>query len=166
MTISQLSIPDLPLFHPVFSKVIAEEFPGYSKKVIEYLVLNMYSIPNYHYWIENKLKTVFIAKDKETIAGFAVVDKPYGGVSFLRWLGILKHYQNKGYGSELVAHWLQTAADQGCHKAEVTAQPEAKGFYEKMGLKLEGLRNKTYFGIDQYLFGKVLGNPNDTIMIK
>jgi GNAT superfamily N-acetyltransferase len=79
-----------------------------------------------------------------------------GGVSLLRWLGVKRTHQKKGLGRQLITAWLKLATDQGCHKAEVAAQPEAKEFYAKVGLNLEGHRIKSYFGIDQYIFGKVL----------
>jgi GNAT superfamily N-acetyltransferase len=102
------------------------------------------------------MKFIFVPKVDNQIVGFAVVDEPYGGVSLLRWLGVRKEFQKHGIGSALIHNWIDLARQQHCHKAEVAAQPEAKEFYAKMGLELEGHRKKSYFGIDQYIFGKVL----------
>ncbi len=83
-----------------------------------------------------------------------------------RWLGVKKEYQKQGIGHQLIEAWIGLAKKQGCHKIEVASQPEAKGFYEKAGLTLEGKRISSYFGIDQYLFGKVIGQQNDSAMTK
>lgn len=165
ITIETLSSLEVSVFYPVFEEIIKQEFPGYTTPVIDYLLHEMYTQPNIIYWTENHLKTVYLAKTiKGQIVGFAMVDKPYGGVSLLRWLGVVNSYQKNGIGTKLLQHWINNAQNQNCHKAEVAAQEKAKGFYEKAGLVFEGKRQASYFGIDQYMFGKVMGKPNDTTM--
>lgn len=150
----------------VFKDVLTTEFPEYSANVIKYLLEKMYNQVNFNYWLANNLKIVLIAKTNNNIVGFAVIDEPYGGVSFCRWLGIKKEDQKQGIGKILIKKWLELAKTQGCHKVEIASQPEAKGFYEKIGLKLEGIRKLSYFGIDQFIYGKVIGEPDDKIMTK
>ena len=69
-------------------------------------------------------------------------------------------------GKKLVKEWMTYARELGCHKVEVASRSAAKNFYKKCGLALEGKRNLSYFGIDQYLFGKIINRPNDQIMIE
>jgi len=158
--ITPLTYAELPSFFPVFSSVLSNEFPSYSKKTVRYLLEEMYTPTNFTYWLKNRLKTIFVAKNEaQTIIGFAVIDEPYGGVSLCRWLGVVKEYQKMGVGSALVEMWIEQAIKTRCHKVELAAQPTAREFYEKAGLTLEGLRKKSYFGIDQYVFGKVVADP-------
>ena len=152
------------MFWPVFSEVINTQFPGYSKTVVKYLLERIYNQYAFDYWLKIGEKTVLVAKQAGKIIGFAVLDRPYGGVSFCRWLGVLADYQRKGIGVELIKRWLSLAKKEGCHKIEVASQPQAKDFYLKAGLTLEGKRALSYFGIDQYIFGKVIGTPQDEVM--
>ena len=142
-TVSKLTQNDITDFYDIFSQVIRSEFPGYTPKVVEYLLNKIYSRYAYEYWIRNNLKTVLIAKVNNEIVGFADIDNPYGGVSLLRWLGVKKKYQRAGIGSSLIKAWEDLARTQHAHKMELAAQPEAKAFYEKMGLKQEGMREKS-----------------------
>lgn len=165
-TIEVLTVSGLDQFLNLFASVLRTEFPGYTPKVVKFFLEKIYTKNAFYYWLTNTLKTVFVAKSQEELVGFAVIDEPYGGVSFCRWLGILAHYQKKGIGTKLVNEWFKLADTQKCHKVEVAGQLVAKAFYEKMKLDLEGARKSSYFGIDQYLFGKVLRNPIEEVMIK
>lgn len=153
-------------FWLVFAELLRTKFPGYSEKIIRYFLEKIYTQSSYVYWLENNMKTVLVAKDNEIIVGFAVIDEPYGGVSFCRWLGVKQEYQKKGIGTMLINAWIDLAKSQHCHKVEIASQPEAKDFYEKVGLNQEGERKLSYFGITQYVFGKVIGKPDEEEMTK
>lgn len=153
-------------FFPVFSYILEQEFPIYEKNTVRYFLNKVYPKINFVYWIDNGLKTVLIAQSQSQIIGFAVIDEPYGGVSLCRWLGVLSNYQKKGIGTALVKAWITLAINAGCHKIELASQPKAKEFYEKAGLVLEGMRKLSYFGSDQYVFGKIIGTPNETMIKK
>ncbi|MBI4973026.1 GNAT family N-acetyltransferase [Candidatus Roizmanbacteria bacterium] len=176
---------ELDVFFAAFSHILTTEFTQYEKNVVRYLLDKIYSLDNYKYWLENNLKTILIATchpefisgsdnkmlkqvqhDNYQIVGFAVIDEPYGGVSLCRWLGVSKSYQNKGIGTTLIRQWLELATSQGCHKVELAAVTSAKHFYEKAGLELEGLRKLSYFGIDQYVFGKIIGKVKESSIIR
>ncbi len=166
ISIEKLTPDEFYDFYPIFKKVLSNEFPGYSKEIIEFFFGNIYSKDNFLYWLEKDLKLILIAKATDQIVGFAIIDNPYGGVSLCRWLGVVKEYQKQGIGKYLIDLWIDIAKKQGCHKVELAAQPTAKAFYEKIGLKKEGKREKSYFGIDQYIFGKVIGESNLDGMMK
>lgn len=165
-TVSPINFRDVPEFFAVFRTVLETGFPIYGKKTVSYFTDKVYPAANFTYWIEHGMKVVYVVRSGGNIAGFAVIDEPYGGVSLLRWLGVLKEYRSRGIGSALIRTWLTLARMQGCHKAEVASQPDAKPFYEKMGLELEGMRKKSYFGSDQYVFGKLLGEPDEQVMTR
>ena len=164
--IDKLQIKDLDEFWEVFSQVMRKDFPGYTKAVVDYFLNKIYTKYNFSHWLNVNWKSIFTAKFDNKIIGFAVLDKPYGGVCFCRWLGVLTEFRNKGVGKELIEKWINYAKDYGCHKIEVSSQPEASVFYKKVGLKLEGKRKLSYFGIDQYIFGKVIGEPNNMAIVR
>lgn len=166
INIELLSIQELDGFWEVFSSVIQNDFPGYSRAVISHFLTKAYTKSTYHYWLTTNWKIIYVAKTGQKIVGFAVIDKPYGGVCFCRWLGVLAGFRHQDIGKKLIDIWLAYAKSYGCHKVELAAQLNAKAFYEKCGLVLEGERKLSYFGIDQPIFGKVLGQPNDETMVR
>ena len=157
---------EISMFWDMFAQVLSTEFPGYSKKVVKFFLEKLYTRVSFGYWFAHSTKTFLAAAVNDTLVGFAVIDEPYGGVSFCRWLGVTKEYQKKGIGTKLIEMWIDLATRSGCHKVELAAQPEAREFYKKIGLLEEGTREKSYFGIDQYVFGKVIGEPDEMVMIK
>lgn len=163
--VEKIQTKDLDNFWPVFSMVLSEGFPGYSKKVIDYFLQRIYTKVNFDYWLRYNYKIILVAKIENQLVGFMVIE-PYGGVCFTRWLGVLKEHRRKGVGRELINKWLELARQLGCHKVEIASQPEAKKFYEACGLVLEGKRSLSYFGIDQFIFGKVIGRPSEEVMVK
>lgn len=164
--IEKLQVQELDSFWPVFSQVLESGFPGYTKAVIDYFLTKVYTRKAFHYWLSTGWKIVLLAKSGNRIIGFAVLDKPYGGVCFCRWLGVIKDFRNKGAGKKLIEAWINYAKNYGCHKVEIASQPGAKEFYKKCQLKLEGKRQLSYFGIDQFIFGKVIGKPDDLVMTR
>lgn len=163
--IEKLSYQDIETFCKVFYSVLEKEFPGYDHKIINYFKNYAYTPGHFRYWISEEQKTILIARKNGQIAGFAVIDGQYGGVSLCRWLGILPQYQKQGIGKQLMYMWEKIANAQSCHKLELAAQESAKGFYEKAGLKLEGKRELSYFGVSQFIFGKVIAKPNIKSMV-
>jgi ribosomal protein S18 acetylase RimI-like enzyme len=173
VSIEKLTLQNLDAFWELFAQTIRHDFPGYSQSVVDYFLTRMYSQYNFQQWLMTGWKIILAAYAKaakgencEKIVGFAVLDKPYGGVCFLRWLGVRPEYRKKGVGKKLIFEWEKYSRGDGCHKIEVASQPEAKKFYQKAGLRLEGKRRQSYFGIDQYIFGKVIGRPDDVIMTR
>lgn len=161
--IEKLKIEEIPQFHEIFSVVINEGF-CYSLGVKNYFITRGFTQENFRYWLSNNYKQVLVAKEGQKIAGFLVYDAPYGGVLFCRWLGVVKEYRGKKIASRLFDEFIKIAQDLFCHKVEVAAQPPAREFYQKYGLKEEGFREKSYFGIDQYVFGKVIGEINNRMI--
>ena len=157
---------ELDAFFSSFSHILSTEFTQYQRNVVRYLLDKIYSRDNYKYWLEHNLKTILVSRENDVIIGFAVIDEPYGGVSLCRWLGVSKSYQNRGIGTALIRQWLELATSQGCHKAELAAVTSAKSFYQKAGLELEGLRKLSYFGIDQYVFGKIIGEVKESTITR
>ncbi len=157
---------DIGSFYQVFAQAIKTLFPCYTPKMSDFFLNKVYTPTNFIYWINNDFKTIFVVRINKEIVGFAVVDQPYGGVSFCRWLAVLPKFQKQGLGRKLIMTWIDFSRSQGCHKVELASQPLAKAFYEKIGLSLEGERKMSYFGSDQFIFGKIIGLPNEDSIIK
>jgi ribosomal protein S18 acetylase RimI-like enzyme len=157
MTISSLNPENLKYFFPFFEKLMRENFPFYHPKVIDYFLTKIYSQQNLYYQLQNNYRTILVAYKESQPLGFAMIDEPYGGVSFLRWLAVDKNHQGKGVGKALVSEWEKIAKSQGCHKMELAAYPLVSSFYEKCGFEKEGLRKMSYFGVNQVVMGRIIG---------
>jgi len=170
IVVEELQENEIIPFHNIFAKILKEGFPGYTPKIVDYFLSKIYTQNAFYLWLRDGWKTLLVAKKKngakEDIIGFAVIDQPYGGVSFCRWLGVLKNYRRKGIGRRLIEEWIDRAKKTHCHKLEVASQLQAKEFYVNCGLNLEGERQLSYFGINQFIFGKVLGKPDEKMMIQ
>ena len=160
MTISSLNPENLKNFFPFFEKLMRENFLFYHSKVIDYFLTKIYSQQNLHYKLKNNQRIILVAYEDKQSLGFAMIDEPYGGVSFLRWLAVSKNQQGKGIGKALVFEWEKIAKNQGCHKMELAAYPLVSSFYEKCGFEKEGLRKMSYFGVNQVVMGKIIGEVN------
>lgn len=157
--IRPLTTKEIALFHRLFADVLSHDFPGYTPAIVDFFLHHVYTPPNIAYFM-NAGATIIGAWEKGDLIGFAFIDKPYGGVSMCRWLGVEQGKRHQGTGRSIVAAWKGMAADARCHKLELAGQPDARGFYEKAGFKQEGTRLSSYFGIDQHLFGMILGTPD------
>ena len=72
---------ELDDFFPPSLTFSLRNLPSTKKNIVRYLLDKIYSLDNYKYWLENNLKTILVARENDTIIGFAVIDEPYGGVS-------------------------------------------------------------------------------------
>ena len=162
--IEKLQASQISRFHRLFVELMREGF-DYAPKIKEYFITRRYTVANFKYWLKNDYKGVLVAEEKDII-GFLVYDMPYGGVLLCRWLGVLKEYRGRGAGKMLVEQAVREAKALGCHKIELAGHLKAKEFYEKCGFKLEGFREKSYFGEDQYLFGKIVGEMEEERILK
>lgn len=57
----------------------------------------------------------------------------------LEHLWILPSYMGKGFGRALFEHALRGCSENGCDVLEIVSDPNAQGFYERMGAKKVGL---------------------------
>lgn len=165
-TITYLESKDLDQFYEVFVNVLHTQLSGYSSKVLNYLTTQIYPRHAFALWLTDGSRIIITTKENKTTVGFAVLDRPYGGVSHCRWLGVAPEHQRKGIGTKIVIEWIRYAKSVGCHKIELAGHPQARGFYEAIGLESEGKKQTSYFGVDLYMFGKVIGEPDEHSMTR
>jgi ribosomal protein S18 acetylase RimI-like enzyme len=161
MKVQEITPKQLPEFHQVFTRILQEDFPEYSKQLKHFFINVDFSqeflkkkMPQWHY-------NVLLATDEGEAVGFLVMEKVYGGVSYCSWLGVLKEYRGKGIGSLLIEAWGKMVLAQNGHKLLLITQSEKnRPFYKKRGFDEEGFEKKSWFGLNAWLFGKVIGKPN------
>lgn len=87
----------------------------------------------------------WVAVDGEkAIAFYTLQDK--NGIAWLENLWVLPEYIGKGVGKELFLHALNLARQRGYKTLQLEAEPNAMGFYEKMGMEKIGERRSEIEG--------------------
>lgn len=83
-------------------------------------------------------------EDEKPIAFYTLEDK--NGIAWLENLWVLPEYIGKGVGKELFLHAVNLARQRNYKILQLEADPNAMGFYEKMGMKKIGERHSEVDG--------------------
>ncbi|MCC6300197.1 MAG: GNAT family N-acetyltransferase [Anaerolineales bacterium] len=94
------------------------------------------------YFIENES---WVAEaDGDPIAFYTLQDK--NGIAWIENLWVLPEYIGRGVGKELFLHAVGLARQRGYKSLQLEADPNATGFYAKMGMKKIGERRSEVDG--------------------
>lgn len=166
MEIRRITKEEINQFYVVFSSVLKEGFPEYSKELIDFFLKKDFSKKVFIKDFCRQLM-VLLALEKQKIVGFLVLDKLYGGVSYCNWLGVVKECRGRGIGWELMKEWEKEILLIGGHKLLLLTQAEKnRVFYLKCGFNQEGFEEKSWFGLDSWIFGKVIAAPEPKVFLK
>ena len=80
---------------------------------------------------------VFVADTGAGIAGLVALESVGGGAT-LEHVWVAVGYQGQGIGHALVGYALAVAARAGHRSVRVTSDPQAIGFYERLGAEVAG----------------------------
>lgn len=167
MEIKTLVESEIDKFHSVFVQVIGDGFPEYSQKLVDFIVDKDFRPDVFKEKVRKGEYTILVAEEEGKIVGFLIFEKLYGGVSYCTWLGVLREYRGRGIGSKLLGFWEKEILSQSGHKLMLLTQAEKnRAFYEKFGFKEEGLEKQSWFGLDAFIFGKIIGSPNPEVFLK
>lgn len=161
--IQKLTLKLLDSFFGCFKELV-NWFPDYSENIKDFFISKDYSKNLFKKWI--KTHYLLIATKNNKVVGLLVADKPYGGVSFCRWIGVTAGLRQKGIGKDLIKEWERLAKKDGVHRLDVLGGPYNKEFYLKTGFALESFRQAGYFGIEEIAFGKIIAEPDEKKFLK
>lgn len=90
---------------------------------------------------------VFVFEDDSKIAGYYSIVEVEENIEvsesvlsrgfWLEHMFLLPSYIGKGIGAKMFAHICETCLSRGIHELRILADPNAKGFYEKMGCQYQ-----------------------------
>jgi ribosomal protein S18 acetylase RimI-like enzyme len=167
LKIEKLTLGNLEEFLPVFKEVLKTGFPEYSSELVRFFVKKDFSKKVFLVKIKKNQWWGLLARVDGEIGGFLIADPPYGGVSYCPWLGTVQNLRKKGIGSRLLSEWEKRVREEGGHKLILLTQSEKnRKFYLKNGFRNEGFEEKSWFGLDCWRFGKVIGKPKPKIFLK
>lgn len=164
--IRKMSEKDTDKFHQLYKKILEESFVEYPPIAIKHFITEAFSEDFKGKKSSDWGVDVWIAFQAKRMVGFLMAEKLYAGVSFCNWLGVIKESQGKGIGKTLLKEWEEEISRQGGHKLMLLNHLEKNNnLYRKMGFKEEGYEEKLWCGLDYWVFGKVIGEPNPEIYL-
>jgi ribosomal protein S18 acetylase RimI-like enzyme len=112
--------------------IAAKSYWKYPARWIELWTPQLTFSPDY--FLENE--SWMLEKDGVPIAFYTLLDKD--GIEWIENLWILPDYIGKGLGRQLFEHAMNLARTRGYTLLQLEAEPNAIGFYEKMGMRRIG----------------------------
>jgi GNAT superfamily N-acetyltransferase len=161
--IRRLTEADLDIFFTTFSSLLETQFPEYTERSINYMLTNprAWNKENFRSVLERESRIVLGAFIEESLVGLIEAEEPFGGVSLGVWLMVDPPFQKHGIGTALLTEWAKKVKELGGHNLYLYAEKRNKAFYEKVGFTLVGLQEKAWFGVDVYIFTKLIQEPKE-----
>jgi len=108
--------------------------------------------------IENPDVVIVGLFDDEELIGLVIGGAPNGGVASLDWVVVAPGYQGRGLGQKLMRFCFHEYAVVGAHKVVLYTETEnAKRFYEKCGMTVEGVHPNHWWGLTHYCLAMQTG---------
>ena len=113
-----------------------------------------------HYWAiwsvekikreaRSKQSVFLVARRQEEPVGLLLGTAPEGGVGSIIWLLVVPQLRSQGIGSRLFLQACESYHKLGCHKVKLTVPGKcAVTFYEKQGMKAEGIHRDHWWHMD------------------
>jgi len=159
--IKKATLKDLDKFYKFFSRSIKTQFPEYSFATCRFFVEFESPKESFKKWLEKDQKLLLLATVNGKIVGYLLAASPYGGVSMANWIVVDDKYQRKGIGSKLLQEWEKEAKKQGAHKLHLWTDKRNVEFYKKRGFIYIGMVPESWFGADDCIFFKAIGEPKE-----
>lgn len=99
---------------------------------------------------------VYGAVLQNRLIGFIWGSSSYAGLGFVSWLWVDPSHRNKGISKTLLNSYEKYIVDEGGHVVELYCFPNLEKFYEKLGYKTIGRREKGYFQLPQLIMEKLI----------
>ncbi len=165
--IEKLSLENLDQFLLIFKEVLKTGFPEYSEDLVNFLIEKDYAKNVFEEKLKSNQWFGFLEFIEEKPAAFLLADSLFGGVSYCNWLGVGESYRGRGLARDLLNRWEEEVEKAGGHKLTLITQGRKNhDFYLKMGFKQEGFEEKSWFGLDCWIYGKVIGEPRPNLFLR
>ena len=154
-------------FFKVFKKSLKNQFPEYTKNTIRYFIEEDYRETWLKSATKNGNKILLVAKDRtESIVGFLLANKQYGGIGFCSWIAVEDSFHRRGIGEALLNKWEELSKEQGAHTLQLWTTEKNLEFYKKCGYKLVGRVPHGFFGSEDNLFYKEIQKPKESNFLR
>ena len=159
--IKRITSKDLNKFFDFFKRTTAAEFPEYSRKKLNFIILTGWNRKRYQNLLKQNNRFILAAWNKNKIVGILDAEQPFWGVCFCCWLMVAKQFQGKGIGTNLLEKLEKVASKKGVHMIYLFAYKRNVPYYKKIGYQFVGNMKKSWSGQDNYIFTKLLREPKE-----
>ena len=111
--IKRITSKDLNKFFDFFKRTTAAEFPEYSRKKLNFIILTGWNRKRYQNLLKQNNRFILAAWNKNKIVGILDAEQPFWGVCFCCWLMVAKQFQGKGIGTNLLEKLEKVASKKG-----------------------------------------------------
>lgn len=148
---------DFEKFYHLFGKLLANESYRYPTDTFPYIISEEFISRNtLKSEIAKGTRPLYIAYSNDELVGYLLTMKPFAGVGFGDWFGVINSHRNQGIGTRLLTKWEEDIAKQGAHSLYLWTTDNNISYYKKRGFILGGNFPKSWFGMDHFLFYKNL----------
>lgn len=164
--IAKAKTADLEKFYEFLTKTLMGEYFEYSKNSSAFTLDEDLPKKDLKKLIGEGKRILYLAYSKNKIVGYLLTFKPRAGVAFAQWLAVDKDFQKHGIASKLLSLWEKEALTDGAHLLHLWTTKNDIPFYLNRKFKKGGSFPQSWFGVDHYLFYKILRKPNEKVFLK
>lgn len=161
MLIINLNRENLNDFFDLFKHILTAEFPEYSDKVKNHFLTRDYSKESFEFNIDRPYRKVLTATENDRVVGYLVADQTYGGVGFISFLGVHGEFRKKGVASALFSEYEKFCKEKKAHMMKLYTFERIIPFYDKLGFQKIGEEKEGYWGTNNQVMGKKIGEWNE-----
>lgn len=157
MEIIDLNRENLNDFFELFTIVLSEEFPEYSEKIKNHFFTKDYSKLSFDFNIDRPYRKVLLAVRDDKVMGYLVADQTYGGVGFISFFGVRKDQRKQGIGTALIKEYERFCKSKKAHMLRLYTFERIMPFYQKLGFERIGEEKQGYWGTNNQIMAKKIG---------
>jgi GNAT superfamily N-acetyltransferase len=158
--VAQIKPNELNAFYNLFSSLLFDQFPEFSKKRINFFLKKHWNKMYYKKSLNKKNRLLIGAWSDAKLVGLMDSEKPSLGVSMCTWLMVEPEYQKKGVGKRLIETWIKESKELDAHSVYLYANKRNINYYKKLEFNHLGLWENSWFGDDLHIFTKTIQKPN------
>lgn len=164
--VARAGLADFEKFYKLLVKTLQGNYFLYSKNSCSFTLDEDLPKKDLKRYIKEGKRILFLAYSKNKVVGYLLTFKTRAGVSFAQWLAVDRAYQQHGIASKLLSLWEKESLSDGAHILQLWTTENDLPFYLGRGFTKGGSFPKSWFGVDHFLFYKVLRKPNEKLFLR
>lgn len=164
--VAKAKISDFEKFYELLTKTLMGNYFLYSKNSSAFTLNEDLPRKDLKKLIRDGKRILYLAYSKNNVVAYLLTFKTHAGVAFAQWLAVDKDFQKHGIASKLLSLWEREALTNGAHLLQLWTTKNDIPFYLNRKFKKGGSFPQSWFGIDHYLFYKILRKPNEKVFLK
>lgn len=164
--VRKANLSDFSEFYELLTKTLSGNYFVYSKNSRAFTLDEDLPKEDLRKYIKEGKRILFLAYSKNKAIGYLLTFKTRAGVAFAQWLAVDSAFQKHGIASGLLELWEKEAFGEGAHILQLWTTKNDIPFYLNRGFKKGGSFPQSWFGVDHFLFYKILRKPNEKVFLK